>query len=234
VITLEPGVVLSGRIEAYDGTIYEDCDVDVRRTSTGDSVVTPGDNTDVLGNYAIVIPTGTFEILFSPPGPGYDLPLGAELHSGVVVTGSTVLDGVLPHCPGGSNYGTGLAGTGGVVPHLTDSGGAPRAGNDAYAWELQDGRGGAIAVLAGSLGSWSVPFRGGTLLIDGTPGAYSVFYVPLGGTSGAAGAGTATFPFPAPIIDLVGVTVYGQFVVLDPEAVQNFAFSEGLAVTFCW
>ena len=64
----------------------------------------------------------------------------------VAISGPTLLDGTLPDCPFPTNYGTGTPGTGGLVPHLTHSGGTPREGNANWAMELQNGRGGAIAI----------------------------------------------------------------------------------------
>ena len=230
-ITLQPGVVLFGSIVAYDGSIPAGSDVDVRDSTTGLSIVTCGDNTNAQGDYAIVVPTGTLDVTFNPPS--FTLPLGSELHPSVAVAGTTLLDGVLPYCPPGANYGTGIAGTGGVVPHLGDSGGSPRPHNASYAWELQDGVGGGVAILVAGTGAWSVPLKGGTLLVNLTPGTYSTFLLPLGGAAGSPGAGSRTFPFPTPVLDFVGLTVYGQFAVLDAGAVQNVALSEGLSLTIC-
>ncbi|MEW6071950.1 MAG: hypothetical protein AB1726_05045 [Planctomycetota bacterium] len=230
-ISLDPGVVLYGNVIAHDGSIPVGSDVDVRYSATGQAILTPGDNTNAQGNYQIVVPTGVLDVTFNPPNFSY--PLGADLHAGVVVAGTMALNGVLPPCLGGTNYGAGKPGTGGVVPHLSDSGGAPRPNNVGYAWELQNGRGGAVAILVGGSGAWSVPFQGGTLLVDLTPGTYSTFLLLLGGTPGAAGGGSATFPFPTPILDFVGLTAYGQFAVLDPGATQNLALSDGMAVEIC-
>ena len=231
VITTPNGAVLSGTITGFDGSIQPNADVDAE-DAFGADILLCNDNADENGDYALVVPIDTLTISFEPPN--FQTPYGADVHPGVVIGGPTVLDGVLPSCPGGQNYGVGLAGTGGVVPHLTDGGGSPRAGNDdGYFWSLEDGRGGGTAILMASIGQLNVPALGGTLLVNILPGQYSAFLVILDGTPGAAGAGSATFPVPVPLEMLAGVTLYGQFGVLDGAAPANVALSDGMAVLFC-
>lgn len=94
-VTLQSGVVLSGTIRDDLSAPVQNADVDVR-DSTGQAVVTCNDNSDAAGHYAVVVPTGTFELTYSPPGPGCTSGLGLDVDLGVVVNGSTTHDAVLP------------------------------------------------------------------------------------------------------------------------------------------
>jgi hypothetical protein len=226
------GVPLTGNIVGHDGSNQAGADVDLM-DAQGLDVFICGDNADPNGDYAVIIPTGVHTISFEPTS--FLVPYGADLHPGVNVTGALVLDGVLPACLSGQNYGTGLAGTGGFVPHLTDGGGSPRVDNDAdYFWSLENGKGSGTVVLMISAGQLNVPVLGGTLLVNILPGQYSGFVLVLDGAAGVGGAGSAQFPLPLPIAQLAGFTLYGQFAVLDSAAPSNIALSEGMSVQFCF
>jgi hypothetical protein len=73
--------------------------VDVRFSSSGAAVVTCNDNSDATGHYSVVVPTGTFDVTFAPPGPGCSSGLGLDIDLGVVIAGNTTHDGVLPDLP---------------------------------------------------------------------------------------------------------------------------------------
>jgi hypothetical protein len=230
--TLQNGVVMTGTIKGYDNSIQVNADVDVVVAGTSTMVVTCSDNTNGSGVYSVVVPTGNFDVTFRPAD--YTGPYGADLHSNVAVGGTTVLNGTLPSCPFPTNFGMGIPGTGGFVPHLATSGGAPRAGNADFAFELSNGKGGGTALLFLSLGQLSVPVLGGTLYVDiVTPGIWEGFVVILGGAPGVGGAGSASFLSPAPLSDLVGFTVYGQIGVLDTAAVKRIALSDAVQFTVC-
>jgi hypothetical protein len=94
-ILLQPGVVLSGTIQDYLGNVYKDIDVDLRDSATQAKVTLTGDNTDETGFYAVVVPTGIFDVEFEPP---LGLPLGSQTIPNVTITGDTTLDGTLPPC----------------------------------------------------------------------------------------------------------------------------------------
>lgn len=95
VITLDNGVVLSGTIMDFLGTPVQGADVDVRDSTTDASVVLCSDNSNTSGGYSVVVPTGTFSVTFRPAG---DCASGLGQHriAGVVISGNTVLGGVLP------------------------------------------------------------------------------------------------------------------------------------------
>ena len=227
---LNPGVVLTGTVTDSFGAPLVGVDLDAFDPSTGSGVVLCDDNTDLAGAYSVIVPSGIYNLRWEAP---LSMPYGSVEQLGVAVGGTTVADAVLPDCPFFTLYGVGTAGSGGIVPHLETSGGAPRKGNPDIAYELSDGRGGSVAVLAISLASSSLPLFGGTVLIDLGQMIVTVPLV-LSGAFGSPGVGAATFPFPVPIDNLlVGLTLYHQYVGIDPEAPANFSMSEGMALTFC-
>lgn len=72
-VTLEAGLVMSGRILDPDGDPLVAADWDVADQTTGTSVPTPGDNTDADGRYALVLAPGRYRMTLSPPaGLGLD------------------------------------------------------------------------------------------------------------------------------------------------------------------
>jgi HAMP domain-containing protein len=65
--TLVPGFSLSGTVKDINGVGVFNADLDVKYTTTGFKVVTPSDNTDTLGNYEVIVPSGLFDIFYKPP-----------------------------------------------------------------------------------------------------------------------------------------------------------------------
>lgn len=229
VIALESGYLLSGIVRSSSGVAQVNADVDVRKN--GLPVTLCGDNSSATGAYGVVVPAGTLKVTFHPPS--FNLGLGNDIHKNLLISGDTVLDGSLPACNPPTNYGTGLAGTGGFVPHLTSSGGVPAAGNTAFGLELQNGRGGATAFLMISGGQNAQPAFGGTLLVVGDPCCSVFFPVALGGTLGVGGTGSAHFTLPFDLGRAAGFTLYAQYFVQDSGAAQGWAMSEGLRIPVC-
>jgi hypothetical protein len=95
-IVLQNGVTLSGTITDGQGAPVQNADVDVRFSASGVAVVLCSDNSNASGAYSVIVPTGTFDVTFSPPGSSC---LGSDVHLGVVVSGNTVRNGVLPNVP---------------------------------------------------------------------------------------------------------------------------------------
>lgn len=227
---LSPGVVLSGTVKNAAGQPLASVDVDVTNSFTDVEVPLCNDNTSASGVYSVVVPTGTFDVEFEPP---YSIPYGSATVLDQVITGPKTVNGVLPSCPFFVNYGVGTAGTGGFVPHLQTSGGAPRGGNPNFTYQLSKGLGGAPAVLAASLFPSSLPLFGGIVLVDVT---HLLATVPLtlSGPAGAGGVGAASFKLPVPITpSLYGFTIYNQFIAIDFAAPASFSMSEGMSYTFC-
>jgi hypothetical protein len=128
-------------------------------------------------------------------------------------------------CSGGwIAYGTGLAGKGSFVPQLAGSGCAePGAG---IGLKLSGAVGGASATLFVGLTPAAIPFKGGSFLVGGvvlTAG------LPMGGTPGAAGAGSLTLPATLPAIPaLSGTSLYLQAGFGDAAAVKGVSLTQGL------
>ncbi len=225
-LILQNGVVLSGTVQAFNGQKYAGVDVDVFFAGTNNQVVLFNDNTSALGIYQVVIPTGTFDVRFTPL---YSMPLASQFVNGVVVTANKLVNGTLPTCPFYSNSGAGTAGTGGAIPQLIATGGAPRLGNPDYALELSNGRGRAVAVFAWTPYTRPVgPFNGGNYLT--TLGGYRV--VTLSGASGVAGAGSASVSVAiGSQAVLNGLTLDARAYVLDPAAAGGKAYTPFLAAT---
>lgn len=232
VSTALAGVQITGTVLSFDGSPVVGADIDVENAGTLADYVLCGDNTQANGSYSVVGPLGVTVNVQAEP-PGFSLPLGSAETFGINLTGSTVVDHVLPSCPFHTNYGSGLAGTGGITPHLGSTGGAPRVGNNGYGFSLEDGVGGAPAVLVAGLLPASIPQFGGTIHVS--LGSLLLNQgLALGGAPGAAGAGAASLLLPTPIVPgFVGVTIYSQFGVFDAGAPQGFALSEGMSFTFC-
>jgi len=226
---LAPGAVLSGTVRNASGQPVAGVDIDVERSATLAEVVVCSDSTDAAGQYAVIVPFTTIDVMFTPD---FSQALGSASVKNVLITGARTLNATLPNCPFATNYGAGLAGTGGTVPHITTSGGAPSVANPDWRIEMQNGRGGAFAILILSTGSAALPFRGGTILVNISVGQHFNQFVTLSGTPGAAGAGSYTFD-PGPLTGASGFTGFAQFAVQDPGAVQGWAMSEGLQMTFC-
>ena len=231
-IFLSSGVVLSGTVTSFAGQPVSGADLDLFDPATGALVPTCADNSGPLGSYAAVAPPGTWKAVFSPPG--FDQPLGADVHPSVAVFSDTLLNAVLPACPFAQPYGVGAAGSGGLVPVLSSSGGAPRVGNDAWAYELSNAVGGTVAFLALNVSPGSLPLGGGTILVA-QDNFLVLLPVTLGGAPGAPGAGSLSFPFPVPITEVFsGLTVYAQYIAVDVGAPPFFfSISQGLSAGFC-
>jgi hypothetical protein len=136
------------------------------------------------------------------------------------------MTGIAPDdCAGGwIAYGAGLAGKGGFVPQLADSGCAePGAG---IGLKLSGAVGGSSAVLFVGLAPAAIPFKGGTFLVGATVLTASL---PMGGTPGVAGAGALTLPATLPAIpSLSGTSLYLQAGFGDSAAVKGVSLTQGL------
>ena len=68
VITLPAGVALSGTVLSLStGAPLAGIDIDVDDRATGLRVETPGDDTNALGVFSVIVPLGTFQVTFDPP-----------------------------------------------------------------------------------------------------------------------------------------------------------------------
>ncbi len=227
-VFLAGGVVLSGNVQAFNGQKYAKVDLDLEFSSTGAEVTLCGDNTDANGNYAVAVPTGTFDVEFTPL---YAHPLGTQFINGVVVSADKTLNGVLPSCPFYTNVGTGIPGSGGFTPQISASGGAPRLGNPSYTVDVTQGLGGVhVFLLAWLSRPGGPPFGGGRLILFPPP-------MPppkLSGPAGGAGVGTYSRNFPVPHDPaFAGFTFHARAIVLDPAAANGKALTNELQATYC-
>lgn len=229
-VQLQPGVVLSGTVRSHAGAVVPGSDVDARFAFGGAPITLCDDDADALGRYAVIVPPGTLEVTLRPPS--YLVPLASEHHPAVAVGGDTALDGTLPHCTFGDNYGFGLAGTGGVVPHLTTAGGTPRVGNEGFSFQLTSCVGGGGAVIVVGVAPISGPALGGTWFVDLLQPFYAFGRV-IGGAPGAPGAGSGALPVADFSPDFVGISLFAQFLVLDAAGPEGFALSDALTLTIC-
>jgi len=90
---LPGGTLLSGTVTGPGGLPVEDVDIDVTNTATGAAVPLAWDVTDITGAYQVVVPQGTFDIVFSPPVATV---LPCSRAAGVAIVTDTALNRVLP------------------------------------------------------------------------------------------------------------------------------------------
>lgn len=91
-LQLANGVVLSGNVKDTGGTPQAGIDLDMKVSGTGAKITLCGDNTDSAGNYAVVVPTGTFDLEFEPPAGS---PFCATTVFNVSIAGNTTQNATL-------------------------------------------------------------------------------------------------------------------------------------------
>ena len=114
--------------------------------------------------------------------------------------------------------GPGLAGSGGLVPDLCIAGCPAPLG--AIAYVVQNGRPGALGVLAAGMTPVQMPLFGGTLYT--LPDIWSLHML--------SASGRTTLPAPIPTT-LGNLLVHCQGAYLDPGAAQGFSLTNGVAVS---
>ncbi|MCC6406443.1 MAG: hypothetical protein IT453_04715 [Planctomycetes bacterium] len=225
IVTLPGGVVLSGTVQAFNGSKYAGVDVDVFQASNGVEIPLCADNTASNGTYQVIVPTGTFHVKFTPPGC---LPLGSQQVNNVVVSTNKLQNGTLPSASSGTVVGSGTVGTGGFVPTIAGVC-TPRIGNAQFGVQIANARGGATAFL-----SFTPNVLAATQIVGSmsTLSMKPLLRIQLGGTPGVAGAGSGIFS--VPIADkpaLVGLTLKARAFVIDPAGVNHRAWSPYLHAT---
>jgi hypothetical protein len=125
-------------------------------------------------------------------------------------------------------YGSGLAGSGAIVPTLTGEG-CPGLGLTPRA-RIANALGGATAWILGGPAPAALPFKGGTLLVS--PGSATIVPLVLSGPAGVPGVGTLLLPIPLPNIPAyIGASLRMQTLVPDPAAPAGWAMTAGLQFT---
>ncbi|HEX6884287.1 MAG TPA: carboxypeptidase-like regulatory domain-containing protein [Planctomycetota bacterium] len=156
-IFLPPGAVVSGQVRRPNGLPVDGVDLDFDKASNGNRVFVPDDNTDVLGNFSVVVALNTYDLSLCPDdATGL---AGARL-DGLSITGPTSL-GILT-----LPVGLRLSGT------VVDQRGAPAAGVDVDVFDASTGA--ALPLCndnTNAAGAYSVRVPAGTYDVVFTPGA---------------------------------------------------------------
>ncbi|MFQ5504771.1 MAG: carboxypeptidase-like regulatory domain-containing protein [Planctomycetota bacterium] len=92
-INLASGVVLGGTLTGWNNQPEYDADIDVINPTTGVEVITPRDNTSASGQFAVIIPKGTWNVRFETRKASLS---AVQTLTNVVVTGPRVLNHKLP------------------------------------------------------------------------------------------------------------------------------------------
>ena len=193
-VLLQSGVVLSGNVKDSNGIPHALVDVDMKNSVTLAKVTLVGDNTDANGNYAVVVPTGTFDVKFTPP---HTLPLGTQTIPSVVITGDKTLNGTLPacvlvYCTAKPSSVPGCVPS--IVPPCTASLTAGTGSADIYCGPVPGGNSPAILIYT-TKGAAATPIQNsfGYLCIKTGTGFFRVG--PPRFPGGAAGTCTGTYVF---------------------------------------
>lgn len=219
--TLADGRQLKGKARNQNGTGLAGVSLFVVDATTQQVVPLTDNVTTAGGNYKVFVPTGTFHVTFSPP---IDQPLGSSTVANVVVSGNTTQDATLPDAPFFTNVGTGVAGTGGLVPQIVATGGAPRVGNLAYAFECSNALGGSPGMIETWVGT-PPTFPGVSVLMQRS-------LVRLEGAAGVAGDGRVRVPFGIPNTStLVGQEIRARFVIRDRASPHARSLTNELRAT---
>ena len=220
------GHYLSGNVEDSLGNPMFDVDLDVFLAGTATEVFVPGSHTDAAGNYQVVVPTGTFDLLYRPD---YLLPIAAEFLTSVAISADTVVNVTLPDCPDPIHYGNGSAGSGGFVPTIETIAPA-RTGSPHFGIQIEDGLGGALCFLYVGFSELDIQGNGWSLLVNP---AFR-FRLKLQGAHGVPGDGHLTLPSELPDDPLLdGFSIFLQALIIDSGSQGNVSNTDGLEVIFC-
>ncbi|HIG10912.1 MAG: carboxypeptidase-like regulatory domain-containing protein [bacterium] len=234
-IFMAAGVQLSGTVTNHLGLPVAGADIDLRNSSTQVAVLLCGDNTDILGNFLTIAPSGAHDIAVTPPDSEK---LGSRFDNGVLISGNTVHDAQLPFCDCGAASGSGVAGSGGFMPNIGPTGGALRLGSNGWGFSVNRCLGGAFAMAAVGYGSSCGSGMAATLVPGGGYGRVTsrvqTALVHLGGTPGQPGAGTGqvTFSLP-PDFALTGATLSARLHIFDSGAPSGRALTPLLCGVLC-
>lgn len=234
-LTLTQGVRLTGTVTSNLGAAVAAADVDARDSATGQKILLCADNTNSAGQYVVVVPAGSVDLTFTPPDA---LKLGSAVMPAVAIAGNTIQNAVLPFCDCGAARGGSNAGTGGLAPLITATGGGLRLGSNGWTLQVSQGRGGARGVVGIGFGAScgagltasQTPMGGVTLVSS------RVHAVPfrLSGAPGVAGVGSVDLQFDIPLdLTLLGSTLSAQAQIIDPAATGGRALTSVLCGTLC-
>jgi len=113
-VFLAPGIIVSGTVLDTLGQPVIDVDLNFVDQADGQVVSTPGDKTDALGHFTVVVPAGTYNVSFRP---AVDVPLAPQRLTNVTLAVDTVLPTVVLQ-PGLQVSGTVVDSLGMPVPNM--------------------------------------------------------------------------------------------------------------------
>ncbi|MEW6748050.1 MAG: hypothetical protein AB1486_35510, partial [Planctomycetota bacterium] len=227
-VQLNSGVLLSGHTQDSLGQPVQSVDLDLFIAGTPTEIFVAWDRTNEFGDYAVIVPTGLFDIHFIPPRY---LPIARKIFTNFSISGDTVLNVVFSECAAISHYGTGTPGSGGYIPQF-DATGTPRLGNTDFAFDITQALGSTSGFIFLSLAPASIPGNGWTLLVSPSVG-FTVIGVPI---FGPPVPGQGYLHLPASIPDdtaFAGITLYMQCAILDTGAPGPLSASDGLQLPLC-
>jgi len=236
IVKLQPGVVLSGTVAAGGpgGAGLFGVDLDVRDSFTQLSIPVTADNTDSAGNFAVVVPTGSMDFIFTPM---YSIPYSSDRYFNVNVTGDTTQNAYLADCECLTATGSGIRGTGGLLPKLIATGGCLRTGNSNLRLKIRNARGGAVALIVMGVryDTGGSAFGGSRFLTGGMDRMITpVTPFALDGVAGVAGAGEGSLSVELPNDPaLTGMTIIARGLVRDPQASGGTALTRPLFGVAC-
>ena len=131
-----------------------------------------------------------------------------------------------------AHLGTGTPGSGGFVPRMIADE-PPAVGNGSFTLAVDTATGGSPVrlLLSNAVDMAGVPFRGANLYVHMGTGTRILPVGSLSGTGAGGGFASITLPIPADA-SLLGTTMYGQWVVLEPTLGGRIAASEAVALTY--
>jgi len=225
VFALADSVELRGRVRDSNNSNCVGATVEVFDALTNVHIPVSDNVTDLSGHYRINVPTGTFNVRYSAP---FTNPSGEALVSNLSMQHNTQQDADLPAVPFFVTVGNGTAGSGGLVPVISATGGTPRLGNLAYSITCTNAVGGAQALFSESLSTPPPAFSGGR--ISAAP--WLMHSLQLYGNPGTPGAGSRSLPLP--IADsslLVGKMIRARVLVFDAGTSGGIARTNELRAT---
>lgn len=219
-VSLADGTELRGRVRGADNVSYPGTVVHVFNATTGAEIAIDGGVTDATGRYSVIVPPGTFDVVFSP---SFEIPFGSVTIENVVIPvgeDRVDLDGTLPSVPFGNLVGNGVPGLGGITPVIDSAGGAPRLSNSAYTLDFSQARGAAFGVVIYTIAPSANPHG---------PQLYARVPLALSGTPGVAGDGAGALHLPIPAnANLVGQTLRAWLHVRDGASPSGFSATQEL------
>jgi hypothetical protein len=85
-ILLPPGALVTGHVQRTNGMPVAGVDLDFDKVASGNGVYVPDDNSDALGNFAVVVALNTYDVSFCPEPTAL---LASHLIAGQTITGPT-------------------------------------------------------------------------------------------------------------------------------------------------